>query len=124
MNPARKPTVAVIGASGNPEKFSHKAVLAHLAKGYQVYPVHPKEKEIAGLKVYASIEDVPGPLDLITVYIPPAACLQIIDKIASKKPRELYLNPGAESPELVEKARILGLSPILACSLTAVSMEP
>ena len=114
----------MIGASKDPAKFSHKAILAYRAKGYDVYPVHPKEKEIEGLKVYPSILDVPVPLDVATVYVPPGAGLQIIEQIAQKKPRELYLNPGTESEELIQKARSLGLSPILACSITAVGMNP
>ncbi|MBI4057660.1 MAG: CoA-binding protein [Elusimicrobia bacterium] len=119
-----KPTVAVIGASKDRSKFSNKAVRAYLKQGYQVFPVHPKETEIEGLKAYRSILDVPVVPDRVTVYIPPAAGLAIIDEIAKKGTKELFLNPGTESGELVERAKSLGLNPILACSIVDIGVSP
>jgi predicted CoA-binding protein len=110
-------TVAVIGASADRTKFGNKSVRAHLKAGYRVFPVHPRETEIEGLPVYKSIRDVPVPLDRVTMYIPPGAGLQVIEDIARQKPKELFLNPGTESPGLIERAKALGLDPLLACSI-------
>ena len=44
-----KPTVAVVGASADRRKFGNKSVRAHLAQGYDVYPVNPKAGEVEGL---------------------------------------------------------------------------
>lgn len=110
-------TVAVIGASSDQKKFSNKSVRAHQKAGYTVYPVHPIETEIEGLRVYRSIRDVPDPVDRVTLYIPPGAGALIIDDIATKRPKELFFNPGSESPELLERARSLGLNAIQACSI-------
>ena len=111
-----KPTVAIIGASSDSSKFSNKAIHAHLRAGYDVYPVHPKEEAIEGLKVYKSILDVPVALDRISLYLPPAIGIQLLDNIAKKGCKEFWVNPGAESPDLMEKASALGLNPINACS--------
>lgn len=124
METERKKTVAVIGASSNRAKYGNKAVRAYLQKGYEVYPVNPREDMVEGLKAYHSILDIPGEVDRATLYVPPTIGLRIIEYIARKGVKELYLNPGAESDELVEKARILGLEPILACSIHAVGMDP
>ncbi len=110
-------TVAVIGASSDRIKFSNKSVRAHLQAGYTVYPVHPRETTIEELPVYKSIRDVPGPLDRVTLYIPPGAGMQIIEDIEKKKPKELFFNPGSESPDLLARARELGLPVIQACSI-------
>lgn len=110
-------TVAVIGASSDRTKFSNKSVRAHLKAGFTVYPVHPRETEIEGLPVFRSIRDVPDPLDRVTLYIPPGAGLMIIDDIAKKHPKELFFNPGSENPELLGRARGLGLNAIEACSI-------
>ena len=110
-------TVAVIGASSDRKKFSNKSVRAHLQAGYTVYPVHPRETTIEELPVYKSIRDVPGPLDRVTLYIPPGAGMQIIEDIEKKKPKELFFNPGSESPDLLARARELGLPVIQACSI-------
>ena len=116
-----KPTVAVVGASKDPSKFGNRSIHAHLEEGFEVFPVHPKETEIDGLKVYRSVLDIPVALDRITVYLSPAIGMNVIEEIAKKGTRELFLNPGSESPELVEKAKSLGLKPILACSIVHVA---
>ncbi len=87
-------------------------------------PVNPKEETIEGLKTYRSILDIPEDVDRATFYVPPKVGLRIIEEIAEKGVKELYFNPGSESDELVEKARKLGLNPILACSILAVGLDP
>jgi predicted CoA-binding protein len=119
-----KPTIAIIGASSNREKFGNKAVRAFLQQGYDVFPVHPTEQTIEGLKVSRSVADVPCPLDKISLYVPPAVGMKLVDEIARKGCKELWLNPGAESPELYEKAQSLGLNPIIACSIVGVGVNP
>ena len=120
-----KPTVAIIGASADRAKFGNKSVRAHLAQGYEVYPVNPKGGEIEGLAAYANIEDVPvETLDRVSMYLPPAVVLQVLDAIAAKGCRELFLNPGSDSPEVVAKAEQLGLNPIVACSIVDVGHSP
>ncbi len=64
-------SVAVIGASKNPDKLSNGIVKNLLAYGYEgrVYPINPKEKEILGLKCYMSILDVEDPVDLAVIIL-------------------------------------------------------
>ena len=113
-----KPTVAIVGASADRNKFSNKSIHAHLHAGYDVYPVNPKEAMIEELKCYKSILDIPVALDRISLYLPPAVGINVLDDIAKKGCRELWVNPGAESPEHIEKAKKLGLNVIFACSFT------
>lgn len=117
-------TVAVIGASADRSKFSNKSVRAHLAQGWEVYPINPKGGEIEGLNVHASLRDVPVRLDRVTMYLPPAAGIGVLPEVAAAKPGEFFVNPGAESDELVDKARALGLDPILACSIVDLGVTP
>jgi predicted CoA-binding protein len=116
--------VAVIGASNNREKFSNKAVRAYIKQGYSVYPVNPKEDSIEGLSVFATILDIPDELDRITVYLPPKLTLSVLNDIAKKGTTELFLNPGSETEEVIEKAKSLGLEPILACSILDIGETP
>jgi hypothetical protein len=119
-----RPTVAILGASADPAKFGNKAVRAHLAAGYDVFPVNPKGGEIEGLTVYQRVADIPVPLDRVSIYLPPPVALQVLPEVAAKGCRELWLNPGSDSPEVIARARELGLEPIVACSIVGVGMRP
>src|SRR5882757_787095 len=97
-------TVAIIGASTDPNKFGNKTVRAFLRQGYTVYPVNPTATEIEGLAVYKSIADVPVRPEMISVYLPPAVVLKTLPAIAAKGCDELWLNPGTESEEVLAEA--------------------
>jgi predicted CoA-binding protein len=120
-----RPTIAIIGASANRSKYGNRAVRAYAARGYEVFPVHPHEQTIEGLRAYRSVLDVPvAELDRISLYVPPEVGLRLLDEIARKGAREVWLNPGAESPELIARAEALGLPLVLACSIVAVGADP
>lgn len=118
------PAVAVIGASTDRSKFGNKAVRAYQRMGWQVYPVHPKAAEIEGLPAVRSVRDVPEPLQRVLLYLPPELGLTVLADVAAVKPAEFFVNPGAESDELVAAARKLGLETIQACAIVDVGVSP
>ena len=118
------PSVAVIGASADRTKFGNKAVRAYLRRGWTVYPVHPHATEIEGLRSYPSLRDVPAPLDRVSLYLPPETGLAVLDDLAAVPHKEFYVNPGAESPQLIARAEALGLQPIEACSIVEIGVSP
>ena len=119
-----KKTVAIVGASADRSKYGNKSVRAHLKQGWEVYPVNPKGGEIEGLKVYTSLAEIPVKLDRVTLYLPPAIGLKTLPAIVAANPGELFVNPGAESDELVAEAQRLDLDPILACSIMDLGTTP
>ena len=86
--------VAVIGASNNRSKFGNRAVRAFRRQGYTVVPINPHETEVEGLKAYASVLDVPGPIDMASFYVPPDVGEQVIEEVARKQIPEVWLNPA------------------------------
>ena len=116
--------VAVVGASNNPRKFGNRAVRAFRRQGYTVVPINPHEHDVEGLKTYKSVLDVPGPIDMATIYVPPEVGEQVIEEIARKKIPEVWLNPGAESDTLIARARALDIQPIVACSIIGIGENP
>ena len=120
-----QPTVAIVGASADRSKYGNKSVRAHLQQDYRVYPVNPKGGQIEGLTTYARLADVPEEhLNRISMYVPPAMGMKMLDEIVAKGCDELFLNPGADSDELVAAAEARGLNPIVACSIVDVGVSP
>lgn len=117
-------TVAVLGASADRSKYSNKAVRAYLRQGWKVFPVNPKGGTIEGLTAYTSVDKIAEKVDRVTLYLPPVVGVTALPAIAATKPDEFYVNPGAESEELVAKAREMGLEPILACSIIEIGVTP
>lgn len=78
-------SVAVIGASANPEKFGYK-IVEHLLKGGftgRIYPVNPKAEPICGLASFPSLASVPGPVDLAALLVPAAQTVDAVRQCAS-----------------------------------------
>lgn len=117
-------SVAIIGASADPRKFGNRAVRAFRRQGYTVFPINPRETEVDGLKTYASVLDVPGPIDMASFYVPPQIGERVIVEVAQKQIAEVWLNPGSESDELVRLARALHIEPIQACSILGIGENP
>ena len=117
-------TVAIIGASSDRSKFGNKAVRAFLDRGWTVFPVNPRGGEIEGLTTHTSLDQIDASLDMVSLYLPPEVGMTILPAIARKQPREFFVNPGAESHQLIAEAKKLGLNPILACSIVAIGSSP
>ena len=117
-------TVAIIGASSNRAKYGNKALRAYERQGYRVIPINPNEVEVEGHRTFASVLDVPEPIDMATVYVPPAIGVRVLEDIAKKGIPEVWLNPGADEPDVVARARELGLQPVIACSIVGIGERP
>ena len=117
-------TVAVIGASSDRRKFGNRALRAFRAEGYEVIAINPHEREVEGVPAYPSVLDVPGAIDMATVYVQPDVGTLLLKEFAEKGIREIWINPGAESDDLLKEARRLQLKVIVACSIMAIGQDP
>ena len=110
-------TVAVVGASSDRNKFGNKALRAFVAEGYTVYAINPNEEAVEGLQTYASVLDVPVPIDMATVYVQPDIAEALLTEFEQKHIAEIWINPGAESDRLIAEAARRKLNVIYACSI-------
>ena len=102
--------VAIVGASADRSKFGNKAVRGYQSQGSRVVPINPHETEIEGLRAYRSVLDVPHPIDLASIYVPPGEGVRVVEEVAQRAIREVWLNPGADGPDVLRRARDLGLA--------------
>jgi uncharacterized protein len=117
-------TVAVVGASNDRRKFGNKAFRAFRAEGHTVIPINPHEAQVEGVRAYPSVLDVPGPIDMATVYVQPDVAMRLLPEFERKKIGEIWINPGAETDELMEEASRRKLNAIFACSIIGVGRNP
>jgi predicted CoA-binding protein len=117
-------TVAVIGASSDRHKFGNKAFRAFQAEGHKVIPINPNEREVEGVPTYASVTDVSEQIDMATVYVPPEIGITLLAGFEKKQIAEIWINPGAESDELLAEARRRKLKVIEACSIVGIGQNP
>lgn len=118
------PVVAIVGASTDRSKFGNKALRAFRQQGYTVVPINPRAAEVEGEKAYASVLDYPGAIDEASVYLPGDLGLAVMDDLAKKQIPIVWLNPGADEPQVVHRARALGLNPRVACSILGIGDTP
>ncbi len=79
-------SVAVIGASENPQKLGYQVLANLVQSGFKgkIYPINPKASEILGITCYPSVLDVPGPVDLVTIVVPNKFVASVLDEAGRK----------------------------------------
>jgi len=109
-------TVAVLGASDNPERYSHQALILLAALGHTVLPVHPTLTTITGHTVYKDLSALP-PVDTLTLYVGAARLPAMSEEIVRLGPGRVIFNPGTESPALQSALDAAGIPWMEACTL-------
>jgi predicted CoA-binding protein len=110
-------TVVVLGASPKEDRYANMAQKLLQEHGHHPIPVNPAFPEVLGEKCYASIADIPGPIDTVTLYLGEARSTPLIADILAAKPRRIIFNPGAENPQLARQAQAQGIEALEACTL-------
>jgi len=100
---------AVAGVSSNRAKYGNKVLRCYLQNGRRAHPLHPSEREVEGVACFARLADLPEPVHGLSIITPPPVTLRLLDEAVAAGVRRLWLQPGAESPHVLERARELGL---------------
>ena len=88
---------AVVGATDNPQKYGNQIVKNLKSRGYEVYPVNPRLKEMEGFRCYSTLADVPVKVDVVDFVVPPEATEEILRQCKKLKLNRIWLQPGSES---------------------------
>src|SRR3954471_4922744 len=109
-------TIAVVGASSNPDKASHGIMQKLQRAGYRVIPVNPRETEILGERSYPSLVDVPERIDIVDVFRRAEDTPAIADEAVTIGAKVLWLQTGIVSEDAAERATKGGLTVVMdAC---------
>jgi predicted CoA-binding protein len=106
-------TIAIVGASSNPDKASHGIMQKLQKAGYRVIPVNPREPEVLGETAYASLLDVPDRIDIVDVFRPAEEAPAIADDAVTIGAKALWLQTDIVSEEAAEKATAGGLAVVM-----------
>jgi len=103
--------LAVVGLSDNPARPSYHVSQEMQRRGYRIVPVNPKGGEILGEKVYASLKEIPFPVDVVQVFRAPQYALDVVREIGemATKPKVLWMQEGVVNDEAVAEAEAMGL---------------
>jgi predicted CoA-binding protein len=106
-------TIAMVGASNNPDRASHGIMKQLLAAGYRVIPVNPKESEVLGQRAVASLTDIEEPVDIVDVFRKSEDTPPIADEAAKIGAKTLWLQLGVASEETAARALKAGLGIVM-----------
>ncbi len=115
--PEEKRSVAVLGASPKPDRYSNQAVRLLASFDYRPIPVNPGFEEIEGMPCYPSLAALPEPVHTVTLYLGAARSTPLIDEILAAKPQRIIMNPGAENDDLAAAASSAGIEVVEGCTL-------
>jgi uncharacterized protein len=105
--------VAVVGLSNKPDRASHGIAKFLVGQGFEVVGVNPVLKEeVLGIKVYPSLADVPGPVDVVDVFRRSDTVPPVMDEAIAMKAPVVWLQEGVVHEEAAATARAAGLDVI------------
>lgn len=105
--------IAVVGLSANemrPSFFAAKYLQDH---GYEVVPVNPNYREILGQTCYASLEDIPGPVDMVDLFQRAEQVMPFVEQAIRIKAKVIWMQLGIVNEAAAEQARAAGLEVVM-----------
>jgi predicted CoA-binding protein len=106
-------TIAVVGLSPEPDRASHQVAAYLQSHGYRIIPVNPQCREVLGETCYASLKDIPEPVEVVDIFRKAEAIPGIVEEAVAVGARVIWMQLGLESAEAAAKARAAGLQVVM-----------
>ena len=105
--------IAVVGLSSNTWRASHGVSRFMQKMGYEITPVNPNEREVLGQKAYATLDDVPGPLEIVNIFRRSEFVPEVVDAAIRRGAKVVWMQDGAGNPEAARRAEEAGLVAVI-----------
>lgn len=106
-------TIAVVGASPKPWRDSGEIALFLVRKGYKVFPVNPKYKEVLGMKCYPDLKSIPEKIDIVDIFRNPDEVEPVIDEAIAVGAKAVWMQLGVVNESAALKAEKGGLKVVM-----------
>ena len=106
-------TIAVVGLSGTRWRPSYGVSEYMQSVGYRIIPVNPKETEVLGEPAYATLEDIPVPVDIVNVFRQPRFVPDIVESAIRIGAKGVWMQEEVVHEEAAQKAREAGLEVVM-----------
>ena len=120
----RDNSIAVVGASRNPEKWGYKLYRYFKLAGYRrVYPVNPSADSIDGDVAYPSLASLPEPPGVVNVVVPPKVARQVAMEAVKLGLKRIWFQPGSEDEEAIRTCLDAGMKVVWGLCMMAESKK-
>jgi hypothetical protein len=106
-------TIAVVGVSAKPDRPSHDVASYLIDQGYTVYLVNPAETELLGRTVYASVRDLPEPVDIVDIFRRSEQVPPVVDDAIAAHAKVVWMQLDIVNEEAARRAREAGLEVVM-----------
>jgi predicted CoA-binding protein len=105
--------IAVVGLSSQTWRPSYSVSRYMQTVGYRIIPVNPNETEVLGEKAYASLDDVPGPIEIVDIFRRPELVPDVVEAAIRRKARVIWMQLGIVNEAAAARARAAGLEVVM-----------
>lgn len=102
-------SIAVVGASANPERPSYQVGSYLMEEGYQVHPVNPKAGEILGRPSYPNLSSIPEAVEVVNIFRRSEDVMPIVDEAIKVGAKAVWMQAGVINEAAAARARDAGL---------------
>src|SRR5262245_62058558 len=105
--------LAVVGLSGNTWRASYGVSRFMQTVGYSITPVNPNEREVLRQKAYATLDEVPGPIEIVNIFRRSEFVPPIVDAAIRRGAKVIWMQEGVFHEEAAQRARAAGIEVIM-----------
>lgn len=106
-------TIAVVGASANPERDSHGVTKYLIDAGFKVYLVNPREQRILDRTVYPRVQDLPEAVDIVDIFRRASDVLEVVEDAIEADAKAVWMQLGVVNEEAAVRAKKAGLEVVM-----------